>query len=88
MVFSCEFCKTFRNTFFYRTHPVAASALQYSDSNKNDPDSLPKNGAINPAGNYMFKVNDRNTRTRFEICSKLKIKTPERRPASFWRLYC
>ena len=24
-VFSCEFCKVFRNTFFYRTTPVAAS---------------------------------------------------------------
>ena len=31
-----------------------------------------------PAGNYMFNVNDRNTRTRCEICSKLTIKTPER----------
>ena len=31
-----------------------------------------------PAGNYLFKVNHRNTRTRCEICSKLKIKTPER----------
>ena len=35
-----------------------------------------------PAGNYMFKVNNRNTRTRRKICSKLTIKTPER------RLYC
>ena len=34
---------------------------------------------IFPAGNYMFKVNNRNTRTRCEICSKLTIKTPERR---------
>ena len=25
----------------------------------------------NPAGNHMFKVNNRNTRTRCEICSKL-----------------
>ena len=32
-----------------------------------------------PAGNYMFKVNNRNARTRCEICSKLTIKTPERR---------
>ena len=31
------------------------------------------------AGNYIFKVNNRNTRTRCEICSKLTIKTPERR---------
>ena len=28
-----------------------------------------------PAGIYMFKVNNRNTRTRSEICSKLTIKT-------------
>ena len=32
-----------------------------------------------PVGNYMFKVNNRNTRTRCGICSKLTIKTPERR---------
>ena len=31
-----------------------------------------------PAGNYMFKVNNRKTKTRFEICSKLTIKTSER----------
>ena len=30
-----------------------------------------------PAGKYMFKVNNRNTKTRCEICSKLTIKTPE-----------
>ena len=36
-----------------------------------------------PAGNYMFKVNNRNTRTRCEIYSKLTIKIPERR---LWRL--
>ena len=27
----------------------------------------------------MFKVNNRNVRTRCEICSKLTIKTPKRR---------
>ena len=32
-----------------------------------------------PAGNYMLKVNNKNTRTRSETCSKLTIKTPERR---------
>ena len=31
-----------------------------------------------PAGNCMFKVNNRNTRARCEICSKLTIKIPER----------
>ena len=29
-------------------------------------------------GNYVFKVNNRNTRTMREICSKLTIKIPER----------
>ena len=40
-----------------------------------------------PAGNYMFKVNNRNTRTRCEICSKLTIKTPERRQGSLRSLW-
>ena len=31
------------------------------------------------ADNYMFNFNNRNTRTRCEKCSKLTIKTPERR---------
>ena len=35
--------------------------------------------SINPAGIYLLKVNNRNTRTRCEICSKLTIKTPKRR---------
>ena len=35
------------------------------------------------ASNYMFKVNNRNTNKRCEICSKLTIKTPEQRLASF-----
>ena len=39
----------------------------------------------NPA---MFKVNNRNTRTMCEICSKLTIRAPERRQVSFWCLYC
>ena len=35
-----------------------------------------------PAGIYLLKVNNRNTRIRCEICSKLTIKIPERRQ---WR---
>ena len=35
--------------------------------------------SVNPAINYIFKFNNRNTRTRCEICSKLTIKTLERR---------
>ena len=34
-------------------------------------------GFVTPAGNYMFKVSNRNIRTRCELCSKLTIKTPE-----------
>ena len=39
----------------------------------------------NIAANYIFKVNNRNTRARCEICSKLTIKTPECRQ---WRRSC
>ena len=35
-----------------------------------------------PVGIYMFKVSNRNTRSRCEVYSKLTIKTPERR---HWR---
>ena len=35
----------------------------------------------NLAGIYLLKVNNRNTKTRCEICSKLIMKTPERRPS-------
>ena len=31
----------------------------------------------NPVGICMFKVDNRNIRTRCEICSKLTIRTPE-----------
>ena len=37
-----------------------------------------------PTGNYMFKVNNKNSRARWEICSKLTIKTLL---VSFWSLY-
>ena len=39
-------------------------------------------GSSNPAGTYLFKVNNGNKRTFREICSKIKIKTSERR---HWR---
>ena len=35
------------------------------------------NKVLIPAGIYLLKVNNRNTRTWSEICSKLAIKTPE-----------
>ena len=36
-----------------------------------------------PADIFLLKVNDKNTRTRCKICSKLTIKTPERE----WRFF-
>ena len=38
-----------------------------------------------PGGKYMFKVNNRNTRARYKICSKLTIKTPELCQLRQWR---
>ena len=35
--------------------------------------------SINSVGIYLIKVNNRNTRARCQKCSKLTIKTPERR---------
>ena len=40
-----------------------------------------------PADIYLLKINDTNTRTRSQICSKLAINTSERRQASFWYFY-
>ena len=37
------------------------------------------NSIINPVNIYSFRVSNRNTRKRCEICSKLTTKTPERR---------
>ena len=39
--------------------------------------TLAWNGVSYPAGIYLFKVYNRKTRTRCEICSNLTTKTPE-----------
>ena len=41
------------------------------------PELTTKTACSIQAGIYLLKVNNRNTRTRCEICSKLTIKTPE-----------
>ena len=40
---------------------------------------LPKRALLSsfPASIYMFKVSNKNTSTRWKICSKLTVKTPE-----------
>ena len=35
------------------------------------------NGQTYPVAIYLLKVNNRDIRTRYEICSKLTMKTPE-----------
>ena len=63
-IVSCLFCKywSFSNLF----EPLSAFLYSYVWFN------------LNPAVNYMFKVSNRNTRTRHETCSKFTIKIPER----------
>ena len=46
--------------------------------NKPEPSGTTDRFCYPPAGNCMFKVNNRNTRTRCEIWSKLTIKIPKR----------
>ena len=40
-----------------------------------------------PVGNYMFNVNNTDTRKRCEICSKLTVKTQERRQSRLWTYF-
>ena len=40
---------------------------------------LKKTMKIELSPSYLFKINNRNTRKGWEICSKLTLKTPERR---------
>ena len=46
-------------------------------SNKKNSGLVAEFAMYHPAGNYMFKVNNENTRIGCEICSKLTIKTVE-----------
>ena len=54
--------------------------MSYDKSNSNVKKELHFAMTLNndKGGNRMFRVNNRNTRTTFEIFSKLTIKTPER----------
>ena len=56
-----------------------AENRRYDDKKESVKQYQKEKYCIYPAGNYMFKLNNRDTRTRCEICSKLTIKTPERR---------
>ena len=59
-------------------NPAIVNGFDNGDQESEDE----KVGRFYPVGNYMFKVNGRNTRAKCEVCSKLTKKTLERR---HWR---
>ena len=82
----------FADTGHYRINAsqfsVAFAGVYKKHSNEGNTDTkwLTIYEVPGPAGIYLLKFNNRNTRTRCEICLKLTIKTLERLQASFWCL--
>ena len=74
------FTKYFRSTFQVRGTAEDPLTTTYKQLNylKLMKFESEQNLAVNPIGIYLLKVNNSNTRTSCEICSKLTIKTPER----------
>ena len=69
-----DYSKVFRKCPFYQSSSMSkAVAIHLLEKKRRIHISLYQ------AGNFVFKVNSRNTRKRCEICSELTIKTPERR---------
>ena len=64
---------------FYGKLITCISQQSFSNSTK----EILHKGVKFPSQHLHAQVNNRNTRTRCGICSKLAIKTPERRQASF-----
>ena len=58
--------------------PVQKSP-EYGTVNVSETDSFTNNNLVDI---YLLKLNNRNTRIRYKICSKLTIKTPKR---CYWR---
>ena len=63
---------------FLRNHPFSTYA-KFPKKNIQRATKVRFLRTFYPAGNYMFKVSNKNIRTRFEICSESTIKIPERR---------
>ena len=70
---SMLFSVYFKGTGVFRGYVLGALARKWLNQ-KNVKNLRDKSRAT---GNYTFKVFNRNTRRRCEICSKLPIKTPE-----------
>ena len=78
-LFSCEYCETFKNSFFYRTAPVAASAFSIFAQDVNVKRYLP----------ILFSI-----QSKFKLQNELKIQCPwiltvsRRRRFLFSSRYC
>ena len=73
----------------HKTEAIQKRALRFML--KNNKDSLKRSGKpstnLRSRSTYLLKVNNRNTRKRCEISSKLTIKIPERRQCRSVCLY-
>ena len=87
----------FKNTYLYRTYPVASSIERYSQlaftclkSTVETPEQCVKSiERWFPAGIYLFKFNSGNPRTMCEVYSKLTHKdTKTTSMMLFWYLFC
>ena len=83
-VFSCKFIAYFQNHFFLRVPLddcfwIESASLIECLRGRGIRLFLLGNWNSSPSNIYLFKFNNRNTRKRCEICSKLTIKTLERR---------
>ena len=78
MILNPEFISSFsRNYFNFKSNVLPRESF----TKQNIYERCSREGYLlwhYPMGIYLLKVNNRNTRTRCEICSKLTIKTPER----------
>ena len=83
-VFSCKFIAYFQNHFFLRVPLddcfwIESASLIECLRGRGIRLFLLGNWNSSQSNIYLFKFNNRNTRKRCEICSKLTIKTLERR---------
>ena len=79
-VFSCEFCEISKNIFFYKTPPVAAF--------EGIPVHIKLVMATSMAQKMKFSFKFVVVTQSAIKCSKLTIKTPERRHTLYYCFYC
>ena len=67
MIKSWRCTNGFAGLFYYLFHYEKSKMTEYGV------DEFMNELKINPAGNYMFKVNNRNTRNTFKVWNMLKV---------------